>query len=109
MTGEIEAVSAEYGLKVILAHVHRYLEYYSKEEMERILGLDVIPQINNEAFTTFRERHFVKRLIKEGRRLAFGSDAHNLTARRPNWDVLRKKAEKGTTEFSDSLVEKYKE
>lgn len=109
MTGEIEAVSAEYGLKVILAHVHRYLEYYSKEEMERILGLDVIPQINNEAFTTFRERHFVKRLIKEGRRLAFGSDAHNLTTRRPNWDVLRKKTEKGTTEFSDSLVEKYKE
>lgn len=107
MTGEIEAVSAEYGLKVILAHVHRYLEYYSKEEMERILRLDVIPQINNEAFTTFRERHFVKRLIKEGRRLAFGSDAHNLTTRRPNWDVLRKKAEKGTTDFSDSLVESY--
>ncbi|MBQ8961896.1 MAG: capsular polysaccharide biosynthesis protein [Ruminococcus sp.] len=108
MAGEIEAVSSEYRLKVILAHVHRYLSYYSKEEIELVLGLDVIPQINNEAFTTFKERRFVKRLMKEGRELAFGSDAHNITDRRPNWDVLRKKTEKGTTEFSDSLANKFR-
>lgn len=89
---EITDIAYEYKLTPIIAHIHRYLEYYSKAEYDEVMKLDAIFQINNEAFGNFKERHFVKKLIKEGYPYLFGSDAHNLTDRKPNWDLLRKKA-----------------
>lgn len=88
---EITDISYEYGFTPIIAHIHRYLDYYSKSEYEEVLKLDAIFQINNEAFGNFKERRFVKNLIKEGYPYLFGSDAHNLTDRKPNWDLLKKK------------------
>ena len=40
MSEEINAISSEHGLKVILAHVHRYLQYYSPENFELSISLD---------------------------------------------------------------------
>lgn len=88
---EITDIAYEYGFTPIIAHIHRYLGYYSKAEYEEVLKLDAIFQINNEAFGNFKERRFVKSLIKEGYPYLFGSDAHNLTDRKPNWDLLKKK------------------
>ena len=88
---EITDISYEYGFTPIIAHIHRYLDYYSKSEYEEVLKLDAIFQINNEAFGNFKEKRFVKKLIKEGYPYLFGSDAHNLTDRKPNWDLLQKK------------------
>ena len=88
---EITDISYEYGFTPIIAHIHRYLDYYSKSEYEEVLKLDAIFQINNEAFGNFKERRFVKNLIKEGYPYLFGSDAHNLSDRKPNWDLLKKK------------------
>lgn len=88
---EITDIAYEYGFTPIIAHIHRYLDYYSKAEYEEVLKLDAIFQINNEAFGNFKERRFVKSLIKEGYPYLFGSDAHNLSNRKPNWDLLKKK------------------
>ena len=89
---EITDISYGFKLTPIIAHIHRYLEYYSKAEMEEVLKLDAIFQINNEAFGNFKEKKFVKSLIKDGYPYLFGSDAHNLSDRKPNWDLLQKKA-----------------
>lgn len=88
---EITDISYEYGFTPIIAHIHRYLDYYSKSEYEEVLKLDAIFQINNEAFGNFKEKRFVKKLINEGYPYLFGSDAHDLTDRKPNWDLLKKK------------------
>lgn len=88
---EINDIAYEYGLTPVLAHIHRYLDYYSKAEMQELLKTEAILQFNNEAFGNFKERCFVKSLIKEGYPYMFGSDAHNLTSRKPNWDLLTKK------------------
>lgn len=88
---EITDISYEYGFTPIIAHIHRYLDYYSKSEYEEVLKLDAVFQINNEAFGNYKERRFVKSLIKEGYPYLFGSDAHNLSDRKPNWDLLQKK------------------
>ena len=88
---EITDISYGFGLTPIIAHVHRCIDYYSKSELEELLRLDAVFQINNEAFGNHKERQFVKNLIKEGYPYLFGSDAHNLSGRRPNWDLLKKK------------------
>ncbi|MBQ3885089.1 MAG: capsular polysaccharide biosynthesis protein [Ruminococcus sp.] len=107
MSEEIYNISAEYGLKIIMAHIHRYLDYTKKEDMESLLSGKAILQINNEAFDTFRQRRFVRKLIKEDYPLVFGSDAHNLGKRRPDWDNALKRISAELLEKSNKTLERY--
>ena len=106
MSEEIYNISAEYGLKVILAHIHRYLEHYSKNQILHILSTDAVFQINNEALGIFRERRFVKALINQD--YVFGSDCHNIAERKPNWDLLKRKCKPNVLEVSDKILDKFK-
>lgn len=108
MSEEIYNISAEYGLKVILAHVHRYLEYYNNEQMQQILHTDAIFQINNEAFESLSQRSFVKALVKRDKPMVFGSDCHDVTERKPNWDLAKRKCKLDVLENADRFLEKYK-
>lgn len=101
---EINDIAYEYGLTPVLAHIHRYLDYYSKSEMQEVLKTEAILQFNNEAFGNFKERRFVKSLIKEGYPYIFGSDAHNLTSRKPNWDLLKSKVKSEIIEGAAVLL-----
>lgn len=107
MSEEIYNIAAEFKLKVMLAHVHRYLPYYSKEELETVLHCNAIYQINNEAFASWKEKRIAKKVMAEHTHFAFGSDAHNTLSRKPNWDLLQKKVKGPDIAASDSMFEKY--
>jgi len=107
MSEEIYNIAAEYKLKVMLAHVHRYLPYYNKDEIATILSGKSILQINNEAFASWKEKRLAKKVMAEHTHFSFGSDAHNLTDRKPNWDLLQKKVKADALEVSDSMFERY--
>lgn len=107
MAEEIYNIAAEYNLKVMLAHVHRYTAYYSKEELESILSMDTIFQLNNEAFGSWTEKRIAKRVIGECEHFVFGSDAHNSSSRKPNWNLLQKKVKPEVIARSDSVLEAY--
>lgn len=104
MTEEIENIASEYGLRVVLAHVHRYLEYYSQENIEKLLDTDAVFQFNNEAFLVPEYKALLDRLAGEKKRIVFGSDAHNLAGRRPNWDMLREKCGEELLKASDEML-----
>lgn len=101
---EINNITYEYRLTPVLAHVHRYLDFYSKLELEEVLKLNAVLQFNNKAFDNFRERRFVKALIHEGYPYVFGSDAHNLTDRKPDWDLLKTKAKSNVIDRMEMLL-----
>ncbi len=105
MEEELDNVAAKYGFEIVIAHVHRYLDFYSKEQTENLVNINAILQINNEAFENRKERKLVKRLMDEGYPLVFGSDAHNMEKRRPNWDLLRKKADEDAIAASDAVLD----
>lgn len=107
MSEEIYNIAAEYKLKVMLAHVHRYLPYYSRDEIETILSSGSILQINNEAFANWKERRLARKVMAEHTHFAFGSDAHNLSGRKPNWDLLKKRVKSESIDVSDSMFERY--
>lgn len=107
MSEEIYNIAAEYQLKVMLAHVHRYLPYYSKEDIECILHTNAIYQINNEAFGSWKEKRMAKKILTNHTHFAFGSDAHNLSRRKPNWNLLQKKVKPDIIAVSDSMWERY--
>lgn len=89
---EIRSIASEHKLKIMLAHIHRYLQFFTKDELNSVLELDAVFQVNNEAFESFFEKRFVNKLIKNDYPVIFGSDSHRDSGERfPNWDVLQKK------------------
>ncbi|MCM1530584.1 MAG: hypothetical protein NC093_11415 [Alistipes sp.] len=105
MEEEIYNISMEYKLTPVIAHIHRYLNLFSKEQMESVLKMNAVFQVNNEAFRDFKQRRFVKKLLKDGYPIVFGSDSHDLTDRKPNWDLLCKKISVNILAKSDETLE----
>lgn len=103
MEQEVHAIAVQQGLTPVIAHVHRYLMWYSQEDLETVLGWDAIFQINAEAFESFRQKRIVKELLKRGLPVLFGSDCHNLSDRRPNFDFLLRKAKPELLQQADRL------
>lgn len=103
MLEEIFAISQRYALTPVLAHIHRYVHFYTKSQLEEVLQADAVFQINNEAFFDFRERRFAMSLIRRGFPYLFGSDAHNTSSRRPNWDFLLQKVKPDILERAETL------
>lgn len=92
------------GFVPVLAHVHRYIGGYSKLQLDEILNTDAIFQVNTGVFASFRERRFVKKLIRSNARVVFGSDAHDLADRKPDFEVLKRKVKAKIIEASDAVI-----
>lgn len=109
MPEEVHNLAYEHGLIPVIAHLHRYISIFSKSEMETVLKMKAVFQINNESFRNFREKKFAKNLIKNDFKYIFGSDSHNLTDRKPNFDALKKEFRKNPKiiEASDAIYEKH--
>ncbi|WP_294412392.1 CpsB/CapC family capsule biosynthesis tyrosine phosphatase [uncultured Ruminococcus sp.] len=104
MSEEINAIRSEYDLTVVLAHIHRYMAYYTPENFDRILQTDAVFQFNNEVFLLDREAELLKQLRDEKRSIIFGSDAHNTDTRRPNWDLLLERCDPEVIKASNELL-----
>ena len=108
MEEELDNLLAKYGFTIIIAHVHRYLDLFTEDQLDNLINLDAVLQINNEAFEIRKEKKFVKRLIEDEYPLIFGSDAHNMGSRKPNWDIAKKKLDGYTLEESDRLLDRHR-
>ena len=104
MSEEINAIRSEYGLTIVLAHIHRYLAYYTPENFERILQTDAVFQFNNEVFLLEREAKLIKQLTDDKRSIIFGSDAHNTDTRRPNWDIILERCDPDILKASNEFL-----
>ena len=99
---ENEIYNVLYGLKLIpvIAHIERYLDWYSKDDVARLLAIkEAVIQINAESLFNRKGIKFVESLLREGRIVIFGSDAHNLTSRPPKlgqaYEILKAKLSRG--------------
>ncbi|MBO7475239.1 MAG: capsular polysaccharide biosynthesis protein [Ruminococcus sp.] len=107
MSEEMYNISVEYGIDIMLAHVHRYVDYCTEDEIESLINSNAIMQVNNDAFSHIKEKKLAKRIIDECDSFVFGSDAHNIDDRMPNWDVLKRKVGESELEISDGIIEAY--
>lgn len=95
MTEEIEEISYRTKMQIIIAHLDRYVDIYDSKDYSDILSIpDAIFQFNLSAFSNRKGKKLVKRLIKDEYPILFGTDCHNLSSRKPNFDVLAKSMKK---------------
>lgn len=83
MVREIAALNDRRGVRVMLAHIERYLKDQNRDVWEFLLDNGVIMQSNADFFLDWRTKHKSHRMLKEGRVHVISSDAHNLKDRRP--------------------------
>ena len=77
---------------------------YAKKAVERGIKEEAVFQINIEAFESRKQRKLVKTLVKDGYPYIFGSDAHNMDSRKPNWDLLKTRAKPDVIAGAEVLV-----
>lgn len=80
----MENLAFKYDLKIVIAHLNRYLDILSKDDLERVISIpNAVVQINSEAFESRKLRKYILKLIDEEIPVVLGSDAHGMTERKP--------------------------
>lgn len=80
----VESMIEDQGLKIIVAHIERYLEYTSYKSLCELMDLDVLGQINAESLIHFKPRHRCFKLIKDGYVQVMGTDMHRIEREYPS-------------------------
>ena len=88
---EMENIALEQRLDVVLAHVDRYMDWYSKEDIASMVDLPgVSVQLNGEAFLDAATFRALRRWLPQPKRLVLGSDMHHIDRRQPNLEQAYK-------------------
>ncbi len=77
------------GITPVMAHIDRFL-FQKPELLNSLFELDVLYQVNAEAFIDKKMRKQVDMLFETGRIHFLGSDMHNMDLRKPNIEEARK-------------------
>ncbi len=106
MIRELLELSGKSSIKIVLAHVERYLALQNRNVFERLKDNSVLMQVNSSFFTSFVTKRRALSLLEEGSIHFVGSDCHNLTSRAPNlgkaFEVIEKK-------FGNDFIEQMNE
>ena len=81
---EVRELGYTTDLKVIIAHIERYLDQDRDLVDELINDRNIYIQANGEFFTDRRTRRRALKMFGEGKIDFLGSDCHNMTSRAPN-------------------------
>lgn len=74
----VEELADTFEVKLIIAHIERYLHFNSMESLLKLMSLDVLGQINAKSIASFRQKKDCIRLLRDGYAQCIGSDMHNL-------------------------------
>ena len=80
---ELTELSGKSGIKIVLAHIERYLRMQKRPVWERLYESGILMQVNASFLTACASRHRAISLLKEGGVHCIGSDCHNMTSRAP--------------------------
>lgn len=75
----VEKLVEELDVKVLVAHIERYLMFTSYKSLTNILDLDVLGQINAESLVHWRSRRNCFKLIKGNYVQVMGTDMHRIS------------------------------
>lgn len=78
--------------RIVLAHIERYLDMQMPGICAELKNCGILIQTNVSYFANWRTRYRAMRMLSRGEIDFLGSDCHNMSYRRPNWDRLPGKA-----------------
>ena len=95
MIRELIELSGMSGIRVVLAHIERYLSLQKQDVWARLYENGILMQLNASFFLSLATRRKAIALLQEGGIHFVGSDCHNLASRPPQigkaFEYLKKK------------------
>lgn len=95
MVRELIELSGKSSIRIVLAHIERYLSLQKQAVWERIYDSGILMQVNASFFTTLASRRKAISLLRKGKIHFMGSDCHNMTSRSPQigkaFEIIQKK------------------
>ncbi len=93
------------GLQIVLAHIERYSSFCRDKGIWRELRESgVLMQVNASLFSGFLGRQRAMAMMQRGEFQLIGSDCHNMTERRPNWENVPESAMADSGRFAKELL-----
>ncbi|MBR2861505.1 MAG: hypothetical protein IKB86_06680 [Clostridia bacterium] len=86
----INKLSVDFDVIPIIAHIDRYPRLFKRQFLEELAEIGCLVQFNIECLENVFIRHRVKKFLSDDLLHLAGSDCHNTTTRRPNFDILQK-------------------
>lgn len=83
-------LSANYSVKIILAHLNRYPRFFKNDFLNEVNQMGCLVQVDATVLNNSFKRKKILRYIDNGLIHLVGSDCHNLTTRKPVFDSLKK-------------------
>lgn len=80
---ELTEMASTRGLKIVMAHIERYLGYIDIRTIRRLCENGLYMQVNAGFFERFHGRNKACKLLESGMIHYIGSDCHNMTSRPP--------------------------
>lgn len=74
----VEELADSSDIKIVIAHVERYLSFTSFDDVEKLMSLDVIGQLNSKSFDDRKKRKYSIKLIKQNMAHVIGTDYHRI-------------------------------
>ena len=95
MVRELVELSGKSSVRIVLAHVERYMKQQKQSVWDRIIESGILMQVNASFFFFFTSKRKALNLLQNGVVQFVGSDCHNITTRPPMLGkaltVIRKK------------------
>lgn len=95
MVRELVELAGKNRVRIVLAHVERYIKLQKRSVWDRIVDSGILLQVNASFVTSLASRRKALALLQDGVVQFLGSDCHNLTTRPPVLgqaaEVIRKK------------------
>ena len=96
------------GIQIVLAQVERYLSYPGNPAALDLLRRNgILSQMNVSCFDGWFRRRKATAMVREGKVHMFGSDCHNLSGRKPNWDLVPEGLWQSMDSNSKALLRQY--
>lgn len=92
MVDDVMTLTARTDIKLVMAHIERYLTYITPDVLSDICGSGALVQINTSMFEDRRTKQIAMKLISRDNVHLFGTDCHSMKHRRPDWKILPEEA-----------------
>lgn len=106
MVRELIELSGKNRVRIVLAHVERYMKLQKQSVWDRLLESGIMMQVNGSFVTSLTSKRKAISLLEQGVVQFLGSDCHNLTTRPP---VLGKAFEVIQKKLGDDYLNQMKE
>ena len=103
IVSDTEELAGSTNIKLMIAHIERYLHFTSYKELSALMQLDVIGQINSKSMTSFSSRRMCKKLISDGFVYVLGTDYHRTDS---GHELLSAAEEQLSKKYGESIIGK---